>query len=207
MAEIAFTIVGKIGEYLVAPIGRQFGYLFSYNNNIDNLRDQAKKLKDIKDGVQLSVSAAKNNLEVIAPRVESWLTDVEEIMTKSDRVFEDKASVDQGCLNGWCSNPKTRYLLSREASKQAKVILELRSEGEHFSKVSYPAPPTGTAESSSTGGFKGLQFHAGKTTMVEEIAKRAKSEKKIDEFAMAVVSQNIDVIHSKSTCRDVGFGT
>ncbi|KAM7480866.1 hypothetical protein LguiB_005449 [Lonicera macranthoides] len=28
--------------------------------------------------------------------------------------------------------------------------------------------------------------------MVEEIAKRAKSEKKIDEFAMAVVSQNID---------------
>ncbi|KAM7480861.1 hypothetical protein LguiB_005446 [Lonicera macranthoides] len=151
MAEIAIAIVGKIGECLVAPIGRQFGYLFRYNNNIENLRDQAKKLKDIKDGVQLSVSAARNNLEVIAPRVESWLTDVDEITMKSDRVFEDKAFVDKRCLNGWCSNPKTRYLLSREASKQAKVILELRSEGEHFSKVSYTAPPTGMAESSSTG--------------------------------------------------------
>ncbi|KAM7481065.1 hypothetical protein LguiB_005648 [Lonicera macranthoides] len=224
MAEIALAIVGKIGEYLVTPIGRQFGYLFCYNNNIGNLRDQAKKLKDIRDGVQLSVSAARNNLEVIAPHVESWLIEVEKNTTEADRIFEDKASVDKGCLNGWCSNPKSRYLLSREASKQAQVILGLRSEGEHFGKVSYPAPPTGMAESSSTGGSKGLQSRmsivkeiidalkndniavigicgmggVGKTTMVEEIAQRAKSEKKIDEFAMAVVSQNKDVIKIQS---------
>ncbi|KAM7477480.1 hypothetical protein LguiA_025693 [Lonicera macranthoides] len=224
MAEIAFAIVGKIGEYLVAPIGRQFGYLFCYNNNIQNLRDQAKKLKDIRDGVQLSAATARNNLEVIAPHVESWLTDVEKITTKSDRVFEDKASVDKGCLNGWCPNPKTRYLLSREASKQAQVILQLQSKGEPFTKFSNPAPPTGIAASSSTGGSKGLHSRmlivneivdalkddniavigicgmggVGKTTMVEEIAKRAKFEKKIDEFAKAVVSQDKDVIKIQS---------
>ncbi|KAM7480895.1 hypothetical protein LguiB_005478 [Lonicera macranthoides] len=224
MAEIAFVIVGKLGEYLVAPIGRQFGYLFCYNNNIQNLRDQAKKLKDIKDGVQLSAATARNNLEVIAPRVESWLTDVEKIMEKSDRVFEDKASVDKGCLNGWCPNPRTQYLLSREASKQAQVILQLQSEGEPFTKFSNPAPPIGIAASSSTGGSKGLQSRmlivkeiidvlkddnitiigicgmggVGKTTLVEEIAERAKSEKNIDEFAMAVVSQIKDVIKIQS---------
>ncbi|KAM7519547.1 hypothetical protein LguiB_018509 [Lonicera macranthoides] len=230
MAEgIAFSILEKIGEYLVAPIGRQLRYLFCYNNNMDNLRDQAKNLKDIKDGVQLSAAAARNNLEVIAPRVQSWLTNVEKITTESDRIFKDKAFVDKGCLNGLCPNPKSRYLLSREATKKAQVIAELRSEGEQFSKFSYPAPPTGMAASSSTGCSKGLQSRMsltkeitdalkhdniamfgicgmggiGKTTMVEEIARRAKSESKIDEFAMAVVSQNKDVIRVQSQLADM----
>ncbi|KAM7480883.1 hypothetical protein LguiB_005466 [Lonicera macranthoides] len=224
MAEIAFAIVGKIGEYLVAPIGRQFGYLFCYNNNIENLRDQANKLKDIKDGVQLSASAARNNLEVIAPHVESWLIEVENIMKESDRIFKYKALVDKGCLSGWCPNLRSHYSLSRKASKQAQVIVDLRRDGEPFTKFSYPAPPTGMAESSSTGGSKGLQSRmlivkeiidalnydnitvigicgmggVGKTTLVKEIAERAKSEKKIDEFAMAVVSHNIDVIKIQS---------
>ncbi|KAM7519549.1 hypothetical protein LguiB_018511 [Lonicera macranthoides] len=230
MAEgIAFSILEKIGEYLVAPIGRQLRYLFCYNNNMDNLRDQAKNLKDIKDGVQLSAAAARNNLEVIAPRVQSWLTNVEKITTESDRIFKDKAFVDKGCLNGLCPNPKSRYLLSREATKKAQVIAELRSEGEQFSKFSYPAPPTGMAASSSTACSKGLQSRMsltkeitdalkhdniamfgicgmggiGKTTMVEEIARRAKSESKIDEFAMAVVSQNKDVIRVQSQLADM----
>ncbi|KAM7480855.1 hypothetical protein LguiB_005438 [Lonicera macranthoides] len=224
MAEIAFAIVGKIGEYLVTPIGRHFGYIFCYNNNIENLRDQTKKLKDIKDGVGLSVSTARNNLEVIAPRVESWLIEVENITKESDRIFEYKASVDKGCLSGWCLNPRSRYLLSRKASKQAQVIVDLRRDGEPFTKFSYPAPPTGMAESSSAGGSKGLQSRVsivkeiigslkndniaiigicgmggvGKTTLVEEIANIAKFEKKIDEFAMAVVSQNKDVIKIQS---------
>ncbi|KAM7480870.1 hypothetical protein LguiB_005453 [Lonicera macranthoides] len=224
MAKIAFAIVGKIGEYLVAPIRRQFGYLFCYNTNIENFRDQSKKLKDIRDRVKLSVTIARNNLEVIAPCVESWLKDVEKITMKFDRVFEDKASVDKGCLNGWCPNLKTRYLLSREATKQAQVILQLQSEGEQFTKFSNPTPRTGIAASSSTGGSKGLQSRisivkeiinalkddkiaiigicgmggVGKTTLVEEIAERAKSEKIIDEFAMAVVSQNKDVIKIQS---------
>ncbi|KAM7466126.1 hypothetical protein LguiB_013688 [Lonicera macranthoides] len=230
MAEgIAFSILGKIGEYLVAPIGRQFKYLFCYNTNIENLRDQAKNLEDMKDGVQLSVAAARNNLEVVAPQVHSWLTNVERMMSESDRICKEKTLVDKGCLNGWCANPKTRYLFSREASKKAQIIVELRSEGKQYSKFSYPAPPVGMAASSSSYCSKGFQSRMsimkeiinalkndtvamigicgmggiGKTTMVEEIAKRAKSEKNIDEFAIAVVSQSKDVIKIQGQLADM----
>ncbi|RVW64746.1 hypothetical protein CK203_063118 [Vitis vinifera] len=43
MEEIVVTIAAKVAEYLVAPIGRSFGYLFNYRSNIDDLRQQVEK--------------------------------------------------------------------------------------------------------------------------------------------------------------------
>ncbi|XP_059598675.1 disease resistance protein At4g27190-like [Vitis vinifera] len=53
MAEIAIAIAAKVVEYLVAPIGRPFGYLFNYCSNIDNLVHQVEKLGDARAGLQL----------------------------------------------------------------------------------------------------------------------------------------------------------
>nr|TKR97873.1 hypothetical protein D5086_0000208810 [Populus alba] len=64
----------KNGEYLEAPIGRQFGYLINYNIDITNLKDQFEKLSVENDGVLLSVDATKRNGDIVmALEVESWL--------------------------------------------------------------------------------------------------------------------------------------
>uniref|UniRef100_A0A2N9GD66 AAA+ ATPase domain-containing protein n=1 Tax=Fagus sylvatica TaxID=28930 RepID=A0A2N9GD66_FAGSY len=177
--EIVISIVAKIGEYLVEPIGQQFGYLIHLNSNIQNLKDQFQKLNDKRKGLQLEIDAAKRNAEDIAPEVE------------------------------------------RKAKKKTLEIDGLLRDAQPFViKVSYAPPPTQGIGSLSIEGFKAFEsresimkdvFEAlrddkinmiaicgmggiGKTTMAKEVAKRAKDDKLFDEVAIAVVSQNQDLI-------------
>ena len=41
---IGTSIVSKIGEYTVAPVGRQLGYLIFYGSNVNDLRSQIHDL-------------------------------------------------------------------------------------------------------------------------------------------------------------------
>ncbi|KAA8517298.1 hypothetical protein F0562_017591 [Nyssa sinensis] len=218
MAEkIAFAIVGKIAEYFVEPIGRQFGYLCCYKSNIENHRSQVEKLENIGVGVQLLVDDAKRKGEIVGPDVEAWQTSVNRISEEAKQVVKAKAEVEKGCLNGWCPNLKLRYSLSRKAKKKTKEVVKLQADGK-FKRVSYPAPLV-EIPSTSTGGFKGLQSRismmkeiiealkddkismigicgmggVGKTTMVEEVKTIARNENLFDEVAMTLVSKTPDV--------------
>ncbi|KAM7489514.1 hypothetical protein LguiB_026998 [Lonicera macranthoides] len=140
--EIASSIMGKIVEHLLAPIERQFGYLFCYNRNIENMRSQVEKLKDKRLGVQGEVETAIRNNETIKDDVSAWLKNVNSIEDAAQQIFEDKEKVGKGCLNGWCPNIKSRYLLSRKASKKTQNLAELLYEG-RFERVAYPRTPMG----------------------------------------------------------------
>ena len=63
MVDIVISIAAKVGEYLVAPVGRQLGSLFHYNSNITELQDEAKKLGDKRQSLQLRVDEAKRKGE------------------------------------------------------------------------------------------------------------------------------------------------
>ncbi|KAA8516923.1 hypothetical protein F0562_017259 [Nyssa sinensis] len=218
MAEgIVFSILGKIAENLVEPIGRQFGYIFCYNSNIDNLKSEVDQLKKMRLGVQMCVDAGKRNLENVEPHVELWLTSVDEMSEGAEQIVQAKVEVEKGCLYGWCPNLKSRYSLSRKAKKKTMAIVELQTTSK-FDRVTYPAPPVGIP-STSMGGFKGLESRisitaevlralgddtismigiwgmggVGKTTMVKEVAEKAKARNLFDEVVMAVVSQNPDL--------------
>ncbi|GMP86385.1 hypothetical protein CsSME_00039178 [Camellia sinensis var. sinensis] len=216
-------VVMKIGEYLVAPVGRQFGYLIFYEANIKNLEKQVQKLEDKRFGVQKSVEEAETKRETIAPDVERWLKTVNELNEEAKKFLEDEVKANKGCLNGWCPNLKSRYSLSRKATKKTHSVQELRGEGD-FSRVSYPnptvAPYVGTTFA-FTGGFKGFESRrltmngvmealtddsiyvigicgmggVGKTTMAKEVAKKAEEKKMFDKIVMVVVSQNPDLIN------------
>ncbi|KAA8518360.1 hypothetical protein F0562_015757 [Nyssa sinensis] len=212
--EIVVSISAKIGEYLVAPIARQFGYLVSFSSNIENLREQVEKLDEKRDDVQLLVDAARRNVETIRQDVEGWLNRVDEIKRDASTIFEEKDEIQKGSLNGCCPNLKSRYLLSRKAKKKTHDVLKLQDDSK-FDRVSNPAHPIGII-SSSTGGYRGFGSRisttkevmealkneqinmigicgmggVGKTTMVKEVAKIAQDEKLFDEIVIAVVSQN-----------------
>ncbi|KAA8516913.1 hypothetical protein F0562_017269 [Nyssa sinensis] len=218
MAEgIASSILGKIAENLVEPIGRQFGYIFCYNSNIDSLEREVEKLKGMRLGVQMSVDAGKRNLEIVDPVVELWLTSVDEMSKGAERIVQAKVEVEKGCLYGWCPNLKSRHSLSRKAKKKKMEVVGLQTNNK-FDRVTNPAPPVGMP-STSMGGFKGLESRisiteevlsaleddtisvigicgmggVGKTTMVKEVAEKARARNLFDEVVMAVVSQNPDL--------------
>ncbi|KAA8516920.1 hypothetical protein F0562_017262 [Nyssa sinensis] len=212
MAEaIAFSILGKIAEILVEPIGRQFGYIFCYNSNIDSLVREVYDLKKMRLGVQMHVDAGKRNLEIVDPDVEFWLKQVDDMSEGAERIVQAIVEVEKGCLYGWCPNLKSRYSLCREAKKMKMEVVELQTNCK-FDRMTYPAPPV-------TAAFKGLESRisiteevlralrddtismigicglggVGKTTLVKEVAEKAKAQNLFDEVVMAVVSQNPDL--------------
>ncbi|KAI8003606.1 Disease resistance protein [Camellia lanceoleosa] len=206
--------VGKIGEFLMAPVGRHFGYLFSYKSKVKNLKDEVKKLDEKRDAMQLSVDEAKRNVKRIGPDVEGWLERVDKCCIEASKILKDEVEVNKGCLYGWCPNLPLRYSLGKKATNKAKEVAQLH-ETRKPTEVAYNEPLPGI-ESTSTEGIKVFEsrrlvtndvmealkddrFHmiaicgmggVGKTTMVKEVAKRAKEEKLFDEVVMAVVSQS-----------------
>ncbi|GMP81279.1 hypothetical protein CsSME_00036039 [Camellia sinensis var. sinensis] len=206
--------VGKIGEFLMAPVGRHFGYLFSYKSKVKNLKDEVKKLDEKRGAMQQAVDEAKRNVKGIGLDVKGWLERVDKCREEAREILNDEVEANKGCLYGWCPNLPLRYSLGKKATNKAKEVAQLHEERK-LTKVAYNEPVPGI-ESTSTEGIKVFEsrrlitddvmealkddrFHmiaicgmggVGKTTMVKEVAKRAKEEKLFDEVVMAVVSQS-----------------
>ncbi|KAI7998320.1 hypothetical protein LOK49_LG10G02545 [Camellia lanceoleosa] len=158
VVNFVLPVVMKIGECLVAPVGRQFGYLIFYDRNIENLRKQIQKLQDKRSDIQGEVDAAKSRSDSIKTTVSRWLTQVDELSNDANKFFEDEVIPNKGCLNGWCPNLKSRYSLSRKATKKTQGLEELFGDG-NFSEVSIPAVASHVGTTFiSMGGFKGLNL-------------------------------------------------
>ncbi|XP_028122174.1 disease resistance protein SUMM2-like [Camellia sinensis] len=224
VVNFVLPVVMKIGECLVAPVGRQFGYLIFYDRNIENLRKQIQKLQDKRSDIQGEVDAAKSRSDSIKTTVSRWLTQVDELSNDANKFFEDEVIPNKGCLNGWCPNLKSRYSLSRKATKKTQGLEELFGDG-NFSGVSIPAVTSHVGTTFiSMGGFNGFESRrsimnevmealtddsinvigicgmggVGKTTMVKEVAKKAEEKKMFDIIVMVVVSQNPNLINIQS---------
>ncbi|KAG8363566.1 hypothetical protein BUALT_Bualt19G0035800 [Buddleja alternifolia] len=216
MAEIVASLVGpviELGKVIVTPIKRQFNYLCCFTTNIQRLKDEAEKLNDARAGLQFRVNAAENNLEVILPEVERWLTRANENQIITSGIEAEIPNVKKDFLS-----MKLRFLLSKKAKKTTKATKKLRGEC-NFNPISQPAPPpaTGPIQIGETSEFetrkkveedimealRGGEVNmlgicgmggVGKTTMANRIRKRAKEEDLFDEILMVVVSQSIDML-------------
>ncbi|KAA8539125.1 hypothetical protein F0562_025817 [Nyssa sinensis] len=161
------SIVAKIGEYLVAPIGRQLGYLIYYNTNVDLLRTRLHELKDVQLGVQGSVNAAERNLEDIRPNVRRWLTRVNGVVEAYDQFFNDDVKANQRCVGDWsCPDLKSRYQVSRKAKKKMPEVDELLRQG-NFNAVSIPRSPL-TIGSTIMGDLEVLQSRKSTFNLIME---------------------------------------
>ena len=219
--------LGGIGEYLVAPIGRQFGYLFCFNTNIQNLETQLDSLKVTREGVQLGVDETRNNVRTVGPHLEAWLTKANDNTAEAETIIKDKAQVQKGCFNGWCPNLKLRYSLGRKAVKKTQELALLHAEGSNYIQSSYNPPPPSIEPIPTTTEFQGFDSRIlvmneiiealkddgihligicgmggmGKTTMAKEVLKRTKNL--FNEFAIATVSQEPDLQQVQSHIAEI----
>ncbi|XP_028062975.1 disease resistance protein At4g27190-like [Camellia sinensis] len=121
---IVSSIAG-IGQFLMAPVGRHFGYLFSYKSKVKNLKDEVKKLKEKRGAIQLSVDEAERNVKVIGPDVKGWLERVDKCCEEAGEILKDEDEANKGCLYGWCPNLKLRYSPGKKAINKAKEATEM----------------------------------------------------------------------------------
>ncbi|KAJ7960756.1 Disease resistance protein [Quillaja saponaria] len=210
MAAILISIVAKIAEYPVEPILRQISYVINFNKNVNNLGDQAQKLQALKQQVNQAIESARRNGEVIEAEVQSWLSNVDEIIEKVEIIL-DQSKANKNCLSGFCPNCIFHYRVSRTSTKKAIVVAELQEQG-YFNRVSY-RPPLPSIEFSSSKDFLSfshketvnqimdalkddnidvIALHGvrgiGKTALAKEVGKQAKELKLIDQVVMALVS-------------------
>ncbi|KAL8489892.1 hypothetical protein ACS0TY_025688 [Phlomoides rotata] len=207
----------EVAKCSAEPIKRQFNYLCCFNTNIRNLRDEAKKLDDAKVGLEGQVDAARRNTQVILPRVETWLDDVNKIQANMMSAIEPEIlNVKSRCLA-----IKSRFSLSRKATKMVAAMQELQDDhGKFGGQISHPPPPPAMAPSIPLGQTYELQSRknleedimvslreknvsvmgicgmggVGKTTMAKKLMSRARGEDLFSEILMVVVSQPVDML-------------
>ncbi|KAF3455067.1 hypothetical protein FNV43_RR05515 [Rhamnella rubrinervis] len=223
--DILMSIASKIAELLVEPAAKQLQYLIFYKSNIQKLEEETEKLKLNREGVQLAMDEATRKSEVIAPVVKRWIADVDKETNELKRFLEEDVKANKMCLNGWLPNLKLQHYLGRKAKKHTDVVLQLQEEGK-FDRKSYPAPPIGMHFQPYMKTFasrtkilnqimealKDRNIHilaicgmggVGKTTMANEVARRAKLDKLFDEVVMVTVAQNPDIMRIQREIKDI----
>ena len=202
-------LVKPVGQwltsYMVEPIGQWLGYSFHYSSNIDNMKEQAEKLREVRERVKHSVDAGIGNCGGNKADVNRWLENVDVIMGKVRKVLEGETKAKMKCSYGICLNLKLQHELSKKAKKIAKDIDEVLENG-GFDKVSSMAYMSFNSRMSTLNGLMvalgdvninmiGVWGMPGarKTTLVREVVWQAKKEKLFDEVAMATVMQSPDL--------------
>ncbi|KAK9218916.1 hypothetical protein WN943_007554 [Citrus x changshan-huyou] len=187
MVESILTVVLEVVKCLAPPAERQFSYLRSYNNNVENLKTEAGKLKD------------------------------EYEYTAREKFVGDEAAANKQCFKGLCPNLKTRIEHNKEALRQLEAIVKLREAGRFdrisyrslrediviMSNKDYaPFESRMSTLNDILGALKnpdvnmlGIYGMGGirKTTLPKEVARKAENEKLFDQVIFAEVSQNQDI--------------
>ncbi|XP_048136678.1 uncharacterized protein LOC115730111 [Rhodamnia argentea] len=150
----AESLVSKIVEYLIAPIGRQFGYVLCYKCYVKDLEDEVEKLESARERVQSSVEEAKNNGKPIHTDVQNWLNSVEKEADEAKGLLKDGKCAKNACFREWIPNPMVRHPIGRKVKKMTPVIQQLHDESTKpiYQKVYHEDTPIGivTATTSAT---------------------------------------------------------
>jgi len=215
--EILISVVGKIAEYTVLPIGRQASYLIFYKGNFKSLKDNVEDLQAARERMIHLVESERRNGKEIEKDVLNWLEKVNEVIKKANRLQNDPRRLNVGCSALSCPNLVLRHQLSRKATKIATDVVQVQEKG-IFYQVGYLPPldvvalfPTRDGEKYDTReslkedilkaladptsrniGLYGLGG-VGKTTLVEKVAQTAKQHKLFDNVVKTEVSKNPDI--------------
>ncbi|KAK2422987.1 putative disease resistance protein [Trifolium repens] len=215
--DVIISVSAKIAEYMVVPIGRQFGYILYYKGNLVRIETDVQNLEGTKYSVQHTVDEARRNGEEIENIVQNWLNKVDSTVAEAKKLINNESHAKAQCSMGHFPNLCTRHQLSRKTKKMIQKISEVLAEGK-FDKISYRATSQVTVTPFGRG-YKALDSRTsmlseimlalknpnifvigvygmggvGKTTIVKELAWQAENDPSFSSVVMATITDSPDV--------------
>ncbi|KAL7169203.1 hypothetical protein ACSBR2_034276 [Camellia fascicularis] len=208
--------------------GVSFGHMAFEDRDIERLKYQLETLITVRDDLQLQVDEAEKNGEIINSAVKSWTNRVTAITAKArtERIIYESEEVEHDYWKNW-----NRKLLLWKKAQWIQVVIDVLLSTRTFHRASHPALVVGIVSIVPTGNF---EFNSrmstmkevmdtlrddeiniieicgmdgiGKTTMVKDVAIRAKNENLFDEIVMVVVSHSPDLWNIQGQIADnLGF--
>ncbi|XP_022999581.1 probable disease resistance protein At4g27220 [Cucurbita maxima] len=225
--DIVISVVAKVGECMVKPIGRQMGYLIFYQSYVTDLEYQLSVLENTRRRVQHKVDEARRNAEDILVDVQEWLIKVDKVDKEIKIFLLDGNQSGNKCCSGSCFFSFQRYQLSKKAKIEADNVKKMKEEG-NFDKVSIPGALPGVGSSAIKGfltfgsrisvmneiiaalidskvsmvGVYGMGG-VGKTMLVKEISRHVREVRLFDEVVMVTIGQIPDIRSIQSKIGDM----
>ncbi|XP_038696978.1 probable disease resistance protein At4g27220 [Tripterygium wilfordii] len=230
MAEKVFSFVAEHGG--VKWIKRHISYVYNFEKNVDNVKDQLYSLKRKRKRIEHAVDDATNRkLEVIESDVQHWLQSVATVVENAESLFEETERAKRRCLFGLCPNVKAMYQVGKKAEDKSKAVADLRLAAGQFSSVSYRPAPQGIrfAIINDYETFESRAWHldkimkalkdpnvnmigvwgmggVGKTTLVKKAVQQANLDRIFDVVVLSEVSLNQDLRRIQGEIADaLGF--
>jgi hypothetical protein len=210
--DIISAAISKIADLLVEPVGRQFRYMFCFNNFVQEFKEQKENLVSVKDRLQDAVRVAERNAEEIYEDVIKWLEEANNGI-EGAKPLENEIEKNGKCFT-WCPNCMRQFKLSMALAKKSETFRDLRKTSKKLTTVSCKDAPqpkeflpskefmlSKSSEEAFEQIMKALKDDnvnmigvwgmggVGKTTLVKEVGRIAKDSKLFDEVLMASVSQ------------------
>lgn len=218
MADIAVPIVAEhVLIPLLKPVGRQVGYIYKYESNVEELRDLFGQLESQKKIISHKVEEAERNGQLTEDYVTDWLEHARSNLSQVDTFLKDERHQKTGFLN---LNLKLRHEIGRQAKKKSLECEQLLQRAKDITTISYNTKP-GAIEAaiydtcyvqfkSREAIMKNVmdalrdpetrifgicgQGGVGKTAFIKQVARRVKAEKQLfSEMVIANVTSNPDV--------------
>ncbi|KAG4922369.1 hypothetical protein JHK86_051182 [Glycine max] len=207
----------QIAEHVVK---RQVGYIFNYKDKFKEVEQYIERLDNTRKRVQNEVNDAEKNGEEINDEVQHWLKQVDEKIKKYECFINDERHAQTRCSIRliFPNNLSLRYRLGRKATKMVEEIKADGHSNKKFDKVSYRLGPSSDAALLNTGYvsfgsrnetmekiMKALEDSTvnivgvygaggvGKTTLVKEVANKAREKKLFNMVIMTNVTRIPDI--------------
>jgi len=137
--DIISAAISKIADLLVEPVGRQFRYMFCFNNFVQEFKEQKENLVSVKDRLQDAVRVAERNAEEIYKDVIKWLEDANNGI-EGAKPLENEIEKNGKCFT-WCPNCMRQFKLSMALAKKSETFRELQKTSKTHTTVSCKAAP------------------------------------------------------------------
>ncbi|XP_023747256.1 disease resistance protein At4g27190 [Lactuca sativa] len=141
--EVTNTVVGKIVDLLFSAAKREIDYIRNYTKNIDKLKSETQKLKDMRDRIQQRIDAAKENGQALLAGVQNWMEKADIEISKVEEFLEQEANAKKTCFNlRPCVNLGTLHHYSKMSINKTPFLLQHQEDGQTYESCVSIRTPT-----------------------------------------------------------------